>query len=86
MTVRQKQKGVPWINDEYIQLARDRDYYRKKFNQTKENQYCEKYKFYRNKANNLNKLLIEEELLKSASFKIQSNEGCVTDHKKIAEI
>ena len=38
---------VPWINDEYIQLARDRDCFRKKFNQTKENQYnWKKYKFY----------------------------------------
>ena len=112
ITVRRKQKGVPWINDEYIQLARDRDYFRKKFNQTKESQYWEKYKFYRNKANNLNKLLkktyyknklakcgndvgknwtILKNLLpskkkESASFKIQSNEGYVTDHKKIAEI
>ena len=57
VTVRRKERGVPWITDEYIQLARDRDYFRKKFNQTKENQYWEKYKFYRNKANNLNKCL-----------------------------
>ena len=57
VTVRRKAKGVPWITDEYIQLARDRDYFRKKFNQTKDSQYWEKYKYYRNKANNLNKRL-----------------------------
>ena len=27
--VRQKQRGVPWINDDYLALARQRNYYRK---------------------------------------------------------
>ena len=33
--VRKECNGVPWITDEYIALARDRDYYRKKIKTTK---------------------------------------------------
>ena len=57
VTVRRKQKGSPWINDEYIMIARERDYNKKKFDKCKEDTYFERYKYYRNKANNLHKKL-----------------------------
>ena len=57
VTVRRKQKGSPWINGEYITIARERDYDKNKIDKCKENTYFETYKYYRNKANNLNKKL-----------------------------
>ena len=57
VTVRKKVNGVPWITEEYICLARERDYNKRQFNKTKENCYWLKFKSYRNKANNLNKKL-----------------------------
>ena len=71
VTVRRKQTGVPWINDEYIQLARQRDYFHKKSYKTNEPQYWEKFKHFRNKANNLNRRLkkqfYQKELEKSGN-------------------
>ena len=57
ISVRRKRNGVPWITDEYITLARDRDYYKKRYKKTKCDFCWENFKFYRNKANNLNKNL-----------------------------
>ena len=57
ITVRRKIKGSPWINTEYIETARERDFNKRKFNATKDPLYYEKFKCYRNRANNLNKKL-----------------------------
>ena len=57
ISVRRKQKGVPWITDEYLKLARERDYYRKRFKKTKLDSDWDKFKHYRNRANNMNKYL-----------------------------
>ena len=48
---------MPWITDQYITLARDRDYYKERYKKTKCDCCWENFKFYRNKANNLNKNL-----------------------------
>ena len=53
--VRKKLKGSPWINTHYIELARERDFNKNKFNETKDVKYWDKYRYFRNKANNLNK-------------------------------
>ena len=57
ISVRRKQKGVPWITDEYLKLARERDYYRKRFKKTNLVTDWDKFKHYRNRANNMNKYL-----------------------------
>ena len=57
ISVRQKQRGVPWINDDYLTLARQRDYYRKQFGKTKLMFWWNKFQYIRNRANNLNKIL-----------------------------
>ena len=59
-TVRRKRFGVPWITEEYIQIAREREYYRKKFKTSKLNSDWENFKKFRNRANNLNKRLKRE--------------------------
>ena len=54
--------GSPWITTEYLAIARDRDYYKRKFNELNKNStdnrpigdLWEKYKQLRNKAINLN--------------------------------
>ena len=60
VSVRKKRNGVPWVTEEYIKLARVRDFYRNKFKSTKLNADWEKFKVYRNQANNLNKRLKRE--------------------------
>ena len=55
VSVRKKRNGVPWITEEYIKLARERNFYRKKFKSTKLNADWDKFKVCRNQANNLNK-------------------------------
>ena len=71
VSVRKKLKGnSPWITKEYLALARDRDYHKKKFDQFKKqarnglltsesslNELWEKYRCLRNKVNGLNKKL-----------------------------
>jgi len=57
VSVRQKQRGVPWINNDYLKLARERDYFRKLFRRSKLTSYWEKFQYSRNNmnmANNLN--------------------------------
>ena len=55
-----KRNGVPWITEEYIKLARERNFYRNKFKSTTLKADWDKFKIYRNQANNLNKRLIME--------------------------
>ena len=50
VAVRKKRNGVPRITEEYIKLARERDFYRKKFKSTKLNADWDKFKVYRNQA------------------------------------
>ena len=57
ISVRQKQRGVPWINGDYIKLARQRDFCRKQFKKTGLISWWHKFQYFRNKANNLNKHL-----------------------------
>ena len=57
ISVRRKRSGVPWITEEYIKLARERDYFRNKFRSSKLDSDWEKFKQFRNQANNLNKRL-----------------------------
>ena len=57
ISVRRKRHGAPWITNEYILLARERDYFRKKYYQTKLQCHWDKFKGFRNKANNMNKKL-----------------------------
>ena len=56
ISVRRKQNGVPWITDEYIKVARERDFYRKKYKSTNLNSDWDNY--YRNQAHNLNKRVL----------------------------
>ena len=62
-TVRKKVNGAPWITEEYLSIARERDYYKRKHdvirdgNDAKKKEYWGKYKLLRNKANNTNKKL-----------------------------
>ena len=57
VSVRKKRKCSPWITSEYIELSRDRDYLKRKFDQTGELLYWKKYQKSRNTLNNLNKKL-----------------------------
>ena len=57
VSMRQKQRGVPWINDDYLVLARQRDCCRKQFGKTKLISWWHKYQYFRNRANNLNRFL-----------------------------
>ena len=57
---RKKSNPVPWINDEYLSIAHQRDYIKAKFNKTKLESLWNEYKQLRNKANNLNKKLKKE--------------------------
>lgn len=61
ITVRKKVNGAPWITEEYLSLARERDYFKRKHNrigrdepQDKKNECWEKFKKLRNKANSMN--------------------------------
>ena len=62
-TVRKKVNGAPWITEEYLSLARERDFFKRKHKITgeqeenKRQEYWKRYKYYRNKANNMNKKL-----------------------------
>ena len=60
ISVKRKLKGVPWITDEYIKVARERDFYRKKYKSSSLNSDWEKFKHYRNIANNMKKKLKKE--------------------------
>ena len=75
ISVRRKRQGAPWITNESITLARDRDYHKKKFHSTKLQYHWDKFKFFRNKVNNLNKSL------KQAYYKKEFSE-CGNDIKK----
>ena len=57
ISVRKKSVKTPWINKEYIELARQRDYLKFKFNQTHEDSYWNEFQKMRNRVNNLNKYL-----------------------------
>ena len=58
--VKKKRNGVPWITDECIKLAHERDFYRNKFTSTKLKAYWGEVKTYRNQTNKLNKRLKRE--------------------------
>ena len=60
VSVRKKWNGVPWITEEYIKLARERDFYRNKFKSTKLKADWDKFKVYRNQATKLNSRLKKE--------------------------
>ena len=60
ISVRRKCNGVPWITDEYIKVACERDFYRKKYKSSNLTSDWDKFKLYRNRANNLNKRLKKE--------------------------
>ena len=60
ISVKRKLNGVPWITDEYIKVARERDFYRKKYKSSSLNSDWDRFKYYRNRANNLNKRLKKE--------------------------
>ena len=55
--MRQKQRCVPWINDDYLVLARQWDYCRKQFGKTTFISWWHKYQYFRNRANNVNRFL-----------------------------
>ena len=57
ISVRRRQKPSPWINEEYIRLARERDYMKMKFDKHGAPADWNKYKKIRNRVNNLNKKL-----------------------------
>ena len=57
VTVRKRSRGSPWITNEYLSVARDRDYYKRKYDKSKSPEYWEKYRQLRNTANVLNKKL-----------------------------
>ena len=57
ISVRKKAKCSPWINEEYITLSRERDFLKKKFDETRNKSYWLEYKKSRNALNNLNKKL-----------------------------
>ena len=57
VSVRKKAKCSPWIDDNYIEMSRERDFLKKKYDETKETSYWQKYKKSRNALNNLNKKL-----------------------------
>ena len=57
ITVRKKITVSPWITTQYIELARERDFNKKKFNETRDVKYWDKYRVLRNKANNFIKKL-----------------------------
>ena len=52
-----RQKPSPWINEEYIRLARERDYMKMKFDKHGAPADWNEYKKIRNRVNNLNKNL-----------------------------
>ena len=70
VSVRQKQKGVPWINDDYLVLARQNEYCRKQFEKTKLISWWHKYQYFRNMANNLNRLLKKKKSIIRINFRI----------------
>ena len=60
VNVKKKFKRSPWITDAYLHIARERDYTHKQFVKTKDHKFLDKFKYFRNKANNLNKKLKSE--------------------------
>ena len=60
ISVRRKINGAPWITEEYLCLARERDFFKRKHNlaggeeEEKKKEYWKKYKYFRNKANIMN--------------------------------
>ena len=57
VSVRRKVKGAPWITEEYLQISRERDYNKRKFDITNDIKYWNAFKKYRNQSNTLNKKL-----------------------------
>ena len=57
VTVRKRSRGSPWITNEYLCIARDRNYFKCKFDKHRTTDYWEKFKEFRNRANVLNKKL-----------------------------
>ena len=57
VTMRPKIKGSPWINTQYIEISRERDFFKRKFLKTRDPAYYNQFKSFRNRANTLNKKL-----------------------------
>ena len=60
VNVKKKLKRAPWITDEYLKIARERDYNHKQFSRTRQENFWNKFKYFRNKANNLNRKLKQQ--------------------------
>ena len=60
VSVRKKINGSPWITDDYLKLARERDFLKAKFVKSGNEDEWNKYKKKRNAVNNLNKKLKRE--------------------------
>ena len=57
VSVRKRANGAPWLTDEFLDLSRQRDFLKRKFDEIKSDSIWSDYKRARNKVNNLGKRL-----------------------------